>query len=906
MADTPDFTANTQPSLQQLWDYVLNSVMQTDVLGPITGAAADAFAKGGTMSFGALVKAIGDSLQVDQNLTSKFESFGSTIVAFLLGKVVSHFLDADVTWDEINSASGSTLTDKIGVALSRPLLQAITPASSDLEPGSDNAGRFVGMLGAIALESWGIGIAAELGISFGGLLHPIERISDLGEQLINTMGLNRVVRTALAPLIETTVATPLKWQAHKTYRPTMLTASTVARQVARGRWTSDQATEELARAGYSDDRIDALLNEATKFLGEGDVQLLVERGYWTQDQGQTYLQAAGYDKDTAAAVLRVGGLREWIAIETATADAIISAYAAGRIDQPTRDQLLTSIVDEPARRNFYESAADARRVAAQKPLTSAEAKACAKAGILAVPDYRDALEREGYTADAVDALELLLQAELDATAKTADLKKQQAEAKAATAAAKAKLAAEKAQAAEQKATEAQRGSVAELTTAFVRGLIPLSRLNEVLAYHYDPDTVTVIAALAQAKRADYVAKQQKAAAAVKGRGPKTAAVASLQQAVLDNLLTLDEYSQRLTQLGYPPDDVQLLTEVEADKKAAYDAAQKTKAAATAKAKSQGISLAGFETLVRRGIRSTTEYDQLLTSLGYDDAARVNLEALLQLKMADDQQAALLRGNAPPTGGAKGLTLAQLRRAVLLGVAPETDYAQLLVQLNYSPASQSLLMGELRDDEATAAAARLKRSQTVGPTGARILPLTTVARAARLGVIPPGLYQQRLAAAGYTADDIAIDMDLLTAEMATTTAAKKKAAATTVPGGGKTLTLAQVATAVKDGAKSLEDYRAAATAAGLSADAVNTLVYVLADELQAAVDAKAAKQAAAVKAIAKGVSVDELEAAVRAGTLSVQHYLAQLTAAGVPADEADVLAGTLTSEINAAESIITPA
>lgn len=896
MADQPDFSVNTEPTLQQLIDYLLQQAAGSDVLGPVGSAVADAIAKGNVTTSGAMVQVLLQSPEMLATLLNAAKDKLEPVIAPFIAALASTVLGVDLTPQDFKQKVDPAGGGAIGAALANLFMRAIIGGTTALEPGDEAARRMMGVSAELIVDSWGEGIIFDELLDALPFVNGVNAMAELGHQIVDALGFGRLMRVGLSPLIRTIVATPLQWQTDKTFRPTLLTASTVARQVARGRWTAAQAKEELARAGYSDDRIDALLNEQTRFLGETDVQLLALRGVWTQDEAKQYLQAAGYDQATAEAMLRVSGLREWISIETTTADNIISAYAAGRIDQATRDQLLTTIVDETARRNFYESAADARRVAAQKPLTPAEARRLAKAGILAVPDYRDALEREGYTADAVDALELELQQEIDTTAKLADLKKQQLAAKIAAATAKAKLAAQRAQEAEQKAAEAQRGSVAELETAFVRGLIPLTRFTEVLGYHYDADTVRILSALAQAKRADYVAKQQKAADKLKGGGPKVLTVASLQQAVLDNLLTLDEYRQRLASLGYDAGDVDLLGEVMADKKAAYDAAQQTRAAATKKAAAKSISLSRFETLVRRGARTMADYDQLLQSLGYDEASRAALADLLKIKIADDQKAATLRANAPPPPGGRGLTLAEMRRAVLLGVKTDHDYSTLLVQLGYSTDAQQTLMGELRDDEASAAAARQRRSTTTATTGARALPLATIARAARLGLIPVSVYQQRLVDAGYTPDDIAIEMDLLTTEMADTAAARRTAATTTVPGGGKPLTLAEVAAAVKHGVQSLDDYRAAAAAAGLAPDAVDTQVRVLGDELAATKDAKARRDAIVGKLTATSTPLALLEEQVRAGSRSIPSYVATLQQEGVAPDDAALLGSLLSGEL----------
>src|SRR5262249_3170736 len=152
--------------------------------------------------------------------------------------------------------------------------------------------------------------------------------------------------------------------------------------------------------------------------------------------------------------------------------------------------------------------------------------------------------------------------------------------------------------------------------------------------------------------------------------------------------------------------------------------------------------------------------------------------------------------------------------------------------NYTPEAHALLVAELRDDLAAAEAARQTRTPVVPSPEPRALPLATVRRAARLGIIPVDDYRARLVDAGFSDDDIELEIELLLTEMAEVKDAHAQEAATDAPAPPAELTLAQMAAAVRSGVKHLEDYRALAIGKGLSQDAVTTLVRVLADELAA--------------------------------------------------------------------------
>src|SRR6185369_15382125 len=105
---------------------------------------------------------------------------------------------------------------------------------------------------------------------------------------------------------------------------------------------------------------------------------------------------------------------------------------------------------------------------------------------------------------------------------------------------------------------------------------------------------------------------------------------------------------------------------------------------------------------------------------------------LRLHVADDTAAKAERAKAADKVDAHGVTLALLRRAVILGNASIDDFQRFLVYQHFTSDAQALLLAELRDDVDTADAARARRDEADARVGARVLSLDRVARAARLG------------------------------------------------------------------------------------------------------------------------------------------------------------------------------
>lgn len=726
-----------------------------------------------------------------------------------------------------------------------------------------------------------------------------DELLKLPEDVIGSLGISRLTRRAFAPLVDATAATPMKRFANQKYRPNLLAEADIIKAFMAGDYTQEEAAGELAQLGYSDRRQDVLLKHATKWLSAADALVLIRDGQYDRTFAIENLRAQGFDQVGAEQALLVEELKRLAGIRDDSVSAIKAAYVDRRITDSALDTYLSAIYVTDEDRSAHVTAMRTMRDLNTKRLSPGEALACVKAGVLPIAGYREALRLDGYDEEAVLALELLLETELNAAADVEKLRKQKADEAAAAKFAATEAARQKAADVDAARALARRGSLAQLQRAVVRGLIPTSRYAEVLAPQYDADTVATLVGLVEQDRADFVAQQQKADDAAKRAAVRHIDVGALQAAYLDNVLTLDQVRSQLIAMEFDAADANVLLATMQARKADLDAAKQQRADAAAKAKTRSIDLGKFETLVRRGHRTQAEYASLLTSLGYDAGAVAAMGELLQLQIADDTAARDARAAAAAKVTTIGPTLEQMRRAVILGITSVDDFQTYLVRNKYTIDAQTVLLAELRAAVTEAEAARAKRTATGGVTVETRVPLATVARAARLGIVAPDVYQQRLVDAGYTDDDVSIELDLLAVEIADTQAARAKAAAAEAATADRGLSLDQVAKAVKLGVQSIDDYRSRAVELNYAADDVATLVAVLEDEVQAVRDAEARHGTIDGQLKARNLSLSELDAAVKAGQMTVDAYNARLLALGYGADDADLLTTLLVLKLPAA-------
>jgi hypothetical protein len=802
---------------------------------------------------------------------------------------------------EVPATSFAKLTDtgareELKRGVGKVMMQAVSgtapdTAAAEIRPSLEPTERYLGTIANFAIEGWIMEATSELE-SLGFL----KEFGTLKDTIAEMFGFGRLTRRILGPLIDVSITTPARWHINKTFTPELLAPSTIVRQLARGLMSEEEARDELALQGFNDKRINALISENRKQLSVADVLQMVQSGKWGREEALGALGELGYDDEMRSLVLIVDGERRIAQHHASLVAALTTAYVNRDLDNPEFVETLDAFGLPEPERNLVHELAQVRRAVTVKHLSPQEAEQCVRARVLSMVDYREALRRAGYTPVAMDAKELQLRYELD-TKTSIEKHREQLEAdRVAEKLQRDKAAAARLAQVEATRRQAQRGDEGDLEDAAIRGLIPFARVEEVYRFHYDDETVRVLVARLEARRQDYLAAQQRAKDAEQRATARGLSVADLAAAVFANVLSIDRYRVGLQLRGIVGDDADVLVATLVARKKELDAARAARAKAGAAAAKRQIDLGRYEQLVRRGVRTIAQYQALLATLDFNDAAIADMTQLLQLQIADDSKT---RGARTDSGGqvtAGGLTLDELRRAVILGLADVDDYAGALMDLKFTADKQALLVTELEQAVTDAQAARARRERADAQNGSLRIPLSTIARAARLGLVSPARYQARLVDDGYTDEDVLLEMDLLTAEIADVQTARALRDQVEPAAKARGLSLAELAAAVKRGLKSLEEYRSRAAEVGMDRDAADTVTRILADEVRELNLARERRNQASSALAARSVSLADYETAVRAGARTIDDYQAQLVAWGIGADDAALLAGLLSDDL----------
>lgn len=537
------------------------------------------------------------------------------------------------------------------------------------------------------------------------------------------------------------------------------------------------------------------LQFATRRFTISEGEQLVKKGLWSLDQFRTLALELGYtDQDeTVLELLLLGEIKD-AADATAKKKATAEAKAAA-----------AQAKAEAAK----QKAANATAAAEAKGVSVAKFETLVEDGLKTIDQYQTFLAGKGIAADNIDAMTGVLQGKLSKAA--------------AAAAAQPGLVA---------GAKAKNLDLAQLQTAALDGVITVdefqSKLQEI---GFKPEDIALLASVLNDKLAAAKVKADTKAAALAKARSKRVDLAQEQRGVRLGLVTIAQYSAFLDQLGFAADDRDLLVGEMQAQLTADQQARQTKASVQVALQQKGLSLTQLDQAVRAGVATIDDYRAALAKAGYNVQAQDQLVSLLQLRMQTDQQVLAAKGKAAALLGQVGVSLADLERAVKLGVVPITVYSDQLAKSGVSSDNAKLLTLSL--------AAQVKATKVANNTKAAVskqlsaagLSLTTLEKDVLAGRLTSAQLGGVLAGAGISSADQQTILSLIDDEVANQKALADLEGKATAAAATKGLSLTQEQEAVKQGVKTIDDYQTFVTALNFAPADVATLVATLAAKLK---------------------------------------------------------------------------
>lgn len=313
-------------------------------------------------------------------------------------------------------AIGSKLHDLLGSEFG--INGVITP-----EAGAANARKFSGFAINFAVSSAFIAILSEAE-SFGIL----KEFRELGVEVAQAIGLGRMVRLALQPLIRNAVQQPYDLYLKSLMRPDRLSEAQVARALYAGDIDTTTARQMLAEKGYADNLIDILLADLAGKVAATELARLVRYNVLTEEQALQHLRKQGIPQEDATLLLK-GTLAE-------RGDAQVSAILAnletarleGFMGQAEFEANLADLPLSDEEQRLYKKRVGIQLERARKHITFAQAKTGIVEGIVDFSFLDQWLTNQGYSDEehlilTYEVIQALAAADAKAKAKAATAKK---------------------------------------------------------------------------------------------------------------------------------------------------------------------------------------------------------------------------------------------------------------------------------------------------------------------------------------------------------------------------------------------------------------------------------------------------------------------------------------------------
>jgi hypothetical protein len=264
-------------------------------------------------------------------------------VGILAQEVLSEFLGADLTAADLPLGLGTgdhiQRSRAIGALLYNQLESEFAPAAGgQLVPTTQPAETFSGLAINFGLASGIMGVIGAA-IPYGHF----EELRELGEEVATNIGLGRLVRRALTPLIQILVAQPATWAINTKYLPTQFKEADLVNPYAAAVMPHDQIFKAMNLLGYSNDKIQAFIQLHQKKLTPHDVKILMDNGFWDAPTGQAYISKLGWPTELVDTVMLLEELREDKAWYNKLIDEMETEVKNGRVTIDEFTQVLNGL-----------------------------------------------------------------------------------------------------------------------------------------------------------------------------------------------------------------------------------------------------------------------------------------------------------------------------------------------------------------------------------------------------------------------------------------------------------------------------------------------------------------------------------------------------------------------------------
>jgi hypothetical protein len=325
----------------------------------------------------------------------------------LLASTLSDALLVEIKSDDIPIGSGAEGQAAVNAALGKKFVDTLkTFFGANGEVSPDTAEK-----GAAALVGLAMQMSANTGFlaTVGGavpFLH-FDELKETGEMLEKSLGIGRLTRQALLPLIHHAVTRPLERKYAAQFQQDLLGAAQLATALLAGRMSKERARQFMHEHGLSDEMADELIEQHTPRLHPEETELLQALDKSPQGDNFHQIVSDGTPAEVAAARLAVLTYRRKGSVRGHILSTVLSQISDGFLSPGDLDPVLSRLGVPADEVELWRILAGYSGERTRKRLSHGDMLFLYEAAQVTLDDVREWAKAEGYSDDDTDRLLLV-------------------------------------------------------------------------------------------------------------------------------------------------------------------------------------------------------------------------------------------------------------------------------------------------------------------------------------------------------------------------------------------------------------------------------------------------------------------------------------------------------------------
>ena len=314
----------------------------------------------------------------------------------LLAVTVNEMLGTNLDGGDLTSGSGQGASMDANQGIGDAILGIFEGAFGGGGPvspdqGAENARKFAGFGVNFSVSQGFLSILTE-----AASLGYLKEFHELPDSLMQSLGLSRLQRLALQPLIQNAIQKPYQKYCMSQYRPTTIAEAQLVKALHSGQMDQATVTTALQQLGYPDELIQFVLTDFETKLGLSDLELLLLNGDVTEDDVINNLTLTGMPEDQAKLQLKANQLGGAKTQQSGLLSWAEEAYVSGFITQDQWNSILQNVMLSDLEETALRTRIGWRQETPRKTVSFADVKAAIVDNIVDFSYLDQWFASEGY------------------------------------------------------------------------------------------------------------------------------------------------------------------------------------------------------------------------------------------------------------------------------------------------------------------------------------------------------------------------------------------------------------------------------------------------------------------------------------------------------------------------------